>query len=183
MPFDPIDNLQKLRSGDPISQRRLYDEYKALFFAICRRYVNDYHEAEDVFVTAFTKIFKNIDQFQGEGSLEGWMKRIVINESLMHLRAKKIHFQEIEHQVVPIDIEEELDASMDIEYILEAIRELPDGYRTIFNLYEVEGFKHKEIAEKLGISINTSKSQLILAKKKLRESLKKKIDPLQTKQA
>ena len=94
-----------------------------------------------------------------------------------------MHFQEIEHQLVPIDIEEELDASMDIAYIIEAINELPDGYRTVFNLYEVEGYKHKEIADELGISINTSKSQLILAKKKLREYLKKKDKDLFRKQA
>lgn len=183
MPFDPQINMQKLKSGDPVAQRSLYEAYKAVLFGICRRYIGDYHEAEDVFVVAMTKIFKNLDQYSGDGSFEGWMKRIVVNESLMHLRSKKMHFQEIEHQLVPIDIEEELDASMDIAYIIEAINELPDGYRTVFNLYEVEGYKHKEIADELGISINTSKSQLILAKKKLREFLKKKDKDLFRKQA
>lgn len=183
MPLDIHTSLHKLRVGDPLAQRKLYETYKGVLFGISKRYIADFHEAEDVFVSAFTKIFKSISQYSGEGNFEGWMKKIVVNEALMHLRAKKMHFRELEPQVIPIDIEAELDSSMDIVYILEAINSLPDGYRTVFNLYEVEGYKHKEIAEELDISINTSKSQLILAKKRLREILKKKLTNFETKLA
>ena len=118
---------------------------------------------------AFCKIFKKIDSFSGKGSFEGWIRRIMVNEALMFLR-KKYRFNEhadvteIPVKAVEVSIEDELAA----QDILKLLEQLPVGYRTVFNLYVIEGFKHREIAEQLGISINTSKSQLILAKKKLR---------------
>ena len=129
-------------------------------------------DAEDVLVEGMFKVFDNIDSFQGAGSFEGWIRRIVVNEALMFLRKRRLltvdtdvselNTIELSH---PLSIEHELAA----QDILKLLEQLPTGYRTIFNLYVIEGYKHIEIAEILGISINTSKSQLILAKERLRK--------------
>ncbi|HMS67091.1 MAG: sigma-70 family RNA polymerase sigma factor [Saprospiraceae bacterium] len=176
MTFDLHKTLQACKAQEPKAQQVLYDHYKGILFGLCRRYLTNFQEAEDVFVTGFTKIFSKLDTYSGEGSFEGWMKKIMVNEALMAIRSKKLIHVDLETVQPAMHIEEDLDAGMDIEIVLDAIKELPDGYRTVFNLYEVEGYKHKEIAEELGISINTSKSQLILAKKRLRDILKKKLE-------
>jgi RNA polymerase sigma-70 factor (ECF subfamily) len=166
--------ISKCKAGDSKSQRQLYEQYKSLLFGICRRYFVNVQEAEDVFVEGFTKIFHKIDQFEGNGSFEGWMKKIMVNESLMHIRASKIRFEDI--NIFPLETKDDFDIESDMHAreILALMDEMPDGYRTIFNLYVVEGYKHQEIADLLGISINTSKSQLIFAKKKMAQLLKKK---------
>ncbi len=167
--------LARVKKKDRQAQQVLYDKYAPLFYSICMRYLKQPMDAEDVMIESFYKIFSKISQFKDQGSFEGWMKRIVINESLMHIRKKK-------NLNLHIEIEKAYDAKEDAvaldnlqyEEILTLLEELPDGYRTIFNLYIIEGYKHREIAELLKISINTSKSQLILAKKRLRELYKKK---------
>jgi len=146
-----------------------------LFYSICLRYIKNSAEAEDLLVESFYKIFSKIDQYKGEGSFEGWMKRIVINEALMRIR-------KLSNLNLHVDIEKAYHlkedsvavSSINYDEIINLMNELPTGYRTVFNLYVIEGYKHREIAEKLGISINTSKSQLILAKKKLAMLYKKK---------
>ena len=163
--------INACKKGDRQAQKRLYDRYSPVMMGVCKRYLYRREDAEDVIVEAFFKILTNISQFKGSGSFEGWMRRIVVNEALMFLR-KRHNFHltvEIEHVNIsaPMKIEEELAAAD----IIDLLAKLPTGYRTVFNLYVLEGFKHREIAEILGISINTSKSQLILAKKKLREML------------
>lgn len=162
------------RREDRKAQQLLYEKYSPVLFGICRRYVKHHEDAEDVLIDGFFKIFSNIKQYKGSGSFEGWMKRIVVNEALMFLR-RRHNFNltvEINDQLdlhSAAKIEDELAA----QDILALLSTLPTGYRTVFNLYVVEGFKHREIAEILDISINTSKSQLILAKKRLQELLKK----------
>ena len=167
--------LVRVKNQDRRAQQALYDKYAPLFYSICMRYLKQPMDAEDVMLESFYKIFNKIGQFNDQGSFEGWMKRIVVNESLMHIRKKK-------NLNLHIEIEKAYDAKEDAvaldnlqyEELLALLEELPDGYRTIFNLYIIEGYKHREIADLLGISINTSKSQLILAKKRLREIYKKK---------
>lgn len=167
--------LVRVKNQDRRAQQALYDKYAPLFYSICMRYLKQPMDAEDVMIESFYKIFNKIGQFNDQGSFEGWMKRIVVNESLMHIRKKK-------NLNLHIEIEKAYDAKEDAvaldnlqyEELLALLEELPDGYRTIFNLYIIEGYKHREIADLLGISINTSKSQLILAKKRLREIYKKK---------
>jgi len=135
------------------------------------RYVRHPETAQDVLAEAWIKIFKNLSKFKSEGSFEGWLKRIVSNEALMYLRKNRIDTAELSVAVVaqePSDVR--VTDGLENEDVVRLLDTLPDGCRTVFNLYELEGFKHREIAEKLGISINTSKSQLILAKKKLREA-------------
>lgn len=166
--------VDSCRKGDAKAQKKLYDMYAPLFMSIAMRYMKNFESAEDVMVMGFFKIFNNINKYKGEGSFEGWMKRILVNEALMQIRKRN----NLRMTVELTDIDKPDDSSVidDIAYeeLVAVLSELPPGYRTIFNMYVIEGYKHREIAEALGISINTSKSQLILAKKKMRELLKKK---------
>ncbi len=163
--------IEACRRQDRKAQRALYEKYSPQMFGVCKRYVKNKEDAEDVLLEAFFKVFTNIHQFKGDGSFEGWIRRIVINESLMFLRKK--HNFHIRVELTQVDAQTPTTAidKLEAEDIIYFMDQLPTGYRTIFNLYVVEGYKHREIAELLGISINTSKSQLILAKKRLRTLL------------
>ncbi|AFC23467.1 RNA polymerase sigma factor [Saprospira grandis] len=161
--------IEGCRAGNRLAQERVYQRYSAKMFGLSRRYVKTTENAEEVLVQAFCKVFRKIDKYAGKGSFEGWIRRIVVNEALMFLRKKyrfseHVEITEVPAKAVQISVEDELSA----REILALLEQLPTGYRTVFNLYVVEGYKHREIAEMLGISINTSKSQLILAKKKMR---------------
>ncbi len=139
-------------------------------FGICRRYILQHNDAEDVMIEGFYKVLNNIHQFDGRGSFEGWMKKIMVNEALMWLRKKRLAMVEMNEKMPIADENEELENfELEPAEVLQLLDQLPGGYKTVFNLYVIEEFKHREIAEKLGISINTSKSQLILAKKKLKQ--------------
>jgi len=166
--------------GDRGAQKRLYDTYSPKMYALCNRYLKDPMQAQDALVTAFTRIFEKINQYSGQGSLEGWIKIIVIREALTIIR-KNQHFR-FEAELETIEnlagFQNESDP-FELEYLLHLIQELPQGYRTIFNLYAIEGFSHKEIAEQLHISENTSKSQLSRARVFLQQLLLKH-DNIQT---
>jgi len=165
--------IKALKIEDRKVQKWLFTKYSRLFLAICRRYVKVQEDAEDVLLRGFYKIYKNIPQYSGTGSFEGWMKRIMINESLMFLRKNNNFKLKVEISNIEIKTKLTIQDQLEAEDIIKLLDKLPTGYRTIFNLYVVEGYKHREIAEELGISINTSKSQLILAKKRLRDLIKK----------
>ncbi len=172
LPVTEEELLEACRNNDRLAQRLLFDRYSPEMFGLCQRYLKNREDAEDVLVEAFFKVLANISQYMGLGSFEGWIRRIVVNEALMALRRRHnfnmtVEISEMEQPATPSRVVEEL-AARDI---LELLRQLPTGYRTVFNLYVMEGYKHREIAEMLGISINTSKSQLILAKKRLQELL------------
>ena len=144
-------------------------------FRVCISYAKDKNLAKDFLQDGFIKVFRNIKQYQFRGSFEGWMKRIVINQSLMHIRKNSNLNLHVElEKAYSVKTDAGIIENINYKEIIDLIKELPMGYRTVFNLYVVEGYKHKEIAEILDISINTSKSQLILAKKKLRALYKKK---------
>ncbi len=163
--------IESCRRKDRKAQKALYDHYAPMMLGVCRRYVKTREDAEDVLLEAFFKVFSNLQQFKGEGSFEGWIRRIVINESLMFLR--KTHNLHIRVELQPTDIKTSTTVvdKLAAQDIIHLLNQLPTGYRTIFNLYVIEGYKHREIADLVGISINTSKSQLILAKKRLRDLL------------
>jgi len=128
--------------------------------------------AEDILITAFTKIFEKIEQFKSEGSFEGWIRRIVVNEALTYLRKNKSMYLETELDQVDYEPQyDRLSDHLEAEDLLRMIQELPTGYRIVFNLYAIDGFSHKEIAEQLGISENTSKSQLSRARTYLQKVL------------
>ena len=151
----------------------LYVDYSPILFSVAKRYLKNDEDAEDALIEAFFKIFTKIKTFENNGSFEGWMRRIVVNECLMKLR-KKRNFTLALEEAFGVGEAETITPNLAYQDLLKVIKNLPTGYRTIFNLYEIEGYKHREIGEMLGISINTSKSQLILAKKRIRELIKKK---------
>lgn len=165
-----------LKLQDGAAQKRLYERYSPLLFSVCRRYLPAYQDAEEALVSGFFKIFTQIESYSGAGSFEGWMRRIVANEALMMLRKTNLlRFPGDEHLIISDQADTfSIEADISAREIMDLLNELPTGYRTVFNLYVLEGFKHQEIADMLGISINTSKSQLILAKERLRGLLLKK---------
>ena len=163
--------LEKCRVGDRRSQKLLYEKYADQMLGVSRRYLKNIHEAEDAMLRGFVKIFTQLDKLQDDTKFEYWARRIMANESLMVLRKKKkMALSELTEHVAPIVHENAID-NLSSEEILSLIDGLPVGYRTVFNMYVIEGFKHKEIAAHLNISVNTSKSQLIMARKRLREQL------------
>ncbi|MFV0194203.1 RNA polymerase sigma factor [Empedobacter stercoris] len=159
--------------NDSKAQRLLYEKYDALFFAVCKRYFTDIQQAEDALVKGFLKIFQNLKSYSFEGSFEGWMRRIMINECLMELRKNKIFHLNIDDYSSSISSNQEASQQIEEDDVMKLLDYLPDGCRLVFTLYVIEGYKHKEIAENLGITEGTSKSQLNLAKTKLKEMLSK----------
>ena len=156
--------------GNKIAQKQFFDLYGPYIKGIVWRYFNESSTIEDMFIQAMFKILTNLDKLEEHTKLKSWMKKIAINECLMEIRKNRNKneepLSEIAYKVADYDKHQ-----LDLEKIKEALDSLPEGYRTVFNLYEIDGYKHREIAEVLKISINTSKSQLIMAKKKLREIL------------
>ena len=150
------------------AQKALYDRYAGGFYAVCIRYVKDEDTAEDILIKAFMRILEKIDQYSGKGSFEGWMRRIVVNEALGFLRSTKHWQQEVDIQYADYTIQREQD-HLQAEDLMAMVQALPEGYRTVFNLYAIEGYNHAEIAEQLGISENTSKSQYSRARKLLQK--------------
>jgi RNA polymerase sigma factor (sigma-70 family) len=172
-----LELIERCRQLDARAQRTLYDRFAPKMLGVCRRYLSSREDAEDILVEAMFKVFNNIESYSNMGSFEGWIRRIVVNEALMFLRKRKMLLVEPETVDLqnslthsdPLSIEHQLAA----QDILNLLDRLPVGYRTVFNLYVIEGYKHIEIAELLGISINTSKSQLILAKDRMRKEFEK----------
>jgi RNA polymerase sigma factor (sigma-70 family) len=157
---------------DRTAQKRLYDTFSSKMYALCCRYVKDSMEAEDVLVTAFTKILDRIDQYKGEGSFEGWIRRVVVNEALTWLRRNRSMYVETELEAADHEPDfQSIEDHLQTEDLLNMIQELPSGYRIVFNLYAIDGYSHKEIAGQLNISENTSKSQLSRARVHLQKLL------------
>lgn len=147
------------------AQKRLYDTFSPKMYALCCRYIKDSMEAEDVLVTAFTKILDKVGQYKSEGSFEGWIRRIVVNESLTYLRRNRNMYLELELETANYEPDyQTISDHLEAEDLLKMISELPSGYRIVFNLFAIDGYSHKEIAAQLGISENTSKSQLSRAR-------------------
>lgn len=160
---------------DASGQEVLYNRYANTMYRICLRYLKDENDAEDIMITGFVKVFSKIHTFEyrGAGSLEGWIKRIMVNECLMVLRKKK--FEKVGLDTVSnfLDDGVQVDSHLHAEEIFKAVQNLPNGYRTVFNMYAIEGYSHKEIGEQLGINENTSKSQLSKARSSLKKTLVK----------
>jgi len=154
------------------AQRMLYDRYAPIMLGLCRRYVRGELESEDVMINGFMKVFSKIDLFEGKGSFEGWMKRIMINESLSYIRKNKSMYLETDIEVAEREPDfDKISTELEAKDLLKLVNELPSGYRTIFNLYAIEGYSHKEIAELLDINENTSKSQLSRARQQLQKKI------------
>ncbi len=162
--------------GDRTAQQTLYGRYSPKMFAICLRYAKDYHSAEDILQEGFIKVFRYISNFRREGSFEGWMRRIFVNTAIEHLRKAVSLYSIVDDEDKPMDIlDESVFDQLDYQDLLNMVQSLSPGYRTVFNLYVVEGYSHKEIAKLLNISEGTSKSQLARA----RVLLQKKVEQAQ----
>lgn len=152
------------------AQQQIYSRFSPKMLSICRLYVKDLHQAEDIMITSFMKVFTSLKNFQHNGSFEGWIRRIMVNECISFLRVqRKVSFIEDSFCVEERTSNDELELVTDDIQIL--IDNLPDGYKMVFNLYAIEGFKHKEIAVMLGINEGTSKSQLSHARKILQQQI------------
>lgn len=153
------------------AQHELYQTYAPKMLGVCRMYVRDLHHAEEIMLDGFYKVFTKLSGFKHQGSFEGWIRRIMVRECIDFLRQKnKIVLGSAEPETVA-DSSEELQTDLDITHIQNAIDTLPEGYKMVFILYSVEGYKHQEIAEMLHITTGTSKSQLSKARKMLQEKL------------
>ena len=155
-----------------VAQQKIYVQFSSKMLSVCRQYIKDIHQAEDIMITAFMKVFSNLKNFQHNGSFEGWIRRIMVNECISHIRVqKKVSFIEDENYFEESfnNIESRFSVD-DIQFLIDS---LPDGYKIIFNLYAIEGYKHQEIASMLGINEGTSKSQLSHARKILKEQIVK----------
>lgn len=156
------------------AQYQLYNMLSGKMFGVCLRYAKDRETAEDLLQEGFVKVFNNIEKFRGEGSFEGWVRRIMVNTAVEYYRrsVKMYPVVSIEEQIVEVDFETVGD-DLEVADIMKLIEQLSPGYRTVFNLYAIEGYSHKEIAEMLKISEGTSKSQLARARYLLMEMFEK----------
>jgi RNA polymerase sigma factor (sigma-70 family) len=164
-------------NGDRKMQRELYERYSAKMFGVCLRYAGSTEEAEDILQEGFIKVFKKIGSYRGEGSFEGWIRRIFVNTAIEQFR-RKTYMQPIterEENSVEANYLSVLDNLAEKD-IVKLVQQLSPGYRTVFNMYVVEGYTHRQIADVLGISEGTSKSQLSRAKIILQDLVKKHID-------
>ena len=166
--------LKKAIAGNRDAQRTIYERFAPKMLSVCRQYIKDVHFAEDVMVNGFVKVFKSLDSFEHRGSFEGWIRKIIVRESISYLR--KQQFVVFDDDIV--DKKERYNgvtnALIDIEDVQLLIDALPEGYKMVFVLYAVEGYKHHEIAKMLEISEGTSKSQLFKARRMLQENLRLK---------
>lgn len=173
--------IQLCIGNDRKAQRLLYEQFVAPMGRLCLRYVRSEADAQEVLTEGFVKVFRELGKFRyrGAGSLRGWVRKIMVNESLMHLRkGRGLSFVGLEAAETdgagdgqsPLSI----DPAVSAEEIFEVVRQLPDGYRVVFNLFAIEGYSHKEIAGMLGIAESASRSQLSHARARLQERLKRR---------
>ena len=163
--------IERCRSGSQAAQKHLYDRFAGKMMAVCLRYTGSHDDACDVMQDAFVKVFDKLSSYKMEGSFEGWIRRIFVNTALDHIRKNKNLKQNMEIDSVEFMMphHENVMSTLAAADLLKILQEIPVGYRTVFNMYAIEGYSHKEIADELGISVNTSKSQFSRAKSFLRK--------------
>ena len=172
--MNEIDLIYQCQSNNRKAQTELYQLYKDRLFALSLKYCKNTADAEDVLQESFITIFSKIKQYQARGSFEGWLKRIIINKSIDKYRENKLKFLPvIEDQIEDVTIDDNLVNNSSLDTLLKVIQELPDRYRLVFNLYEMDGYSHQDISEMMQISVGTSKSNLHRAKLNLKKKLEK----------
>lgn len=165
------EQIKQVKQGDKAMQKLVFEKMFSQMFRVCQRYIVQTDEAEDCVMKGFLKAFQQIELFEyrEKSSFAAWLKRIMVNEALMSLR-KKNNFNLVPHESVPeTGFEDSGILHIEASYLFDALLKLPSGYRTVLNLFAVEGYSHREIAELLNISESTSKSQLLKAKAKLKK--------------
>lgn len=166
--------IAALRRGESRAHKVAYERFSGRMLAVCMRYCANRDDAEEVMIDGFMRVFEKISQFREDGSFEGWIRRIMVTESLMFLRKNRQWRQEIPIDDVTVEPDYAwADTAIHENDLLRMVNQLPDGYRTVFNLYAIEGYNHAEIAELLGISEGTSKSQLSRARAILQATIAK----------
>jgi RNA polymerase sigma-70 factor (ECF subfamily) len=170
---DDYDLIRGCLQNSAAMQKKLYDKYAAKLYGIAIRYAHSQEDAKDILQDGFVKVYRNLSKFKGTGSFEGWMRRIIVNTAIEHYR-KKNNTYEIQESHEENITDGDLNAldKLAAAEILNMVKALPNGYRTVFNLFAIEGFSHKEIAEMLNISEGTSKSQYARAKALLQEKIR-----------
>jgi len=160
-------------SGNRLSQHKFYNKFSPILFGISLRYAKNRTDAEDILQESFIKIFKYLKDFRSEGSIEGWMRRIIVTTSYNFYKRKNLISNDVEPEHVNITLpgDHEIVSNLSHEELLKIIQRLPNGYRMVFNLNTFEGYSHKEIGDKMNISVNTSKSQLSRAKSSLQKTI------------
>jgi RNA polymerase sigma-70 factor (ECF subfamily) len=159
------------KNNDAKAQEQIYRLFAPKFFGVCLKYSTNYAEAEDNLQDGFIIIFKKIEQFQFKGSFEGWAKRIMINNALQKYRTQVRFLEIVNDNIIEDEIPDIDNEDVSLDYLMQIIQELPDRYRMVFNLYVLDGYSHKEIAEMLGITTGTTKSNLARARMILKEKI------------
>jgi RNA polymerase sigma factor (sigma-70 family) len=162
--------IKNCKINNTKAQGELYKLFSGKLFAICLKYSRNYAEAEDNLQDAFLTIFNKIEQYKDKGSFEGWIKRITVNTALQRYRTEKVFDIINENTIEDVELEVDED-TVSIDYLLKIIQELPDRYRLVFNLYVLDGYSHKDIADMLKINIGTSKSNLSRARLILKQTI------------
>lgn len=163
--------IKKAQHNDREAQHTLYEWHAPKMLSVCRYYIKDLQHAEDIMLKGFFKVFTKLKSFKGNGSFEGWIRKIMVNEAISFLRSNK----NVEFYVDDVGMNEgsaNIQTELEVSEIQQLIDDLPDGYRMVFVMYAIEGYKHKEIAKTLAISEGTSKSQLFKARQLLQVQLK-----------
>lgn len=170
---DDHDLIRGCLQNNAAMQKKLYDKYAAKMYGIALRYAHSQEDAKDILQDGFVKVYKNLSKYKGTGSFEGWMRRIMVNTAIEHYRKKNNNYeiQESHEESITDGDVTALDKLAAAE-ILNMVKALPNGYRTVFNLFAIEGYSHKEIAEMMNISEGTSKSQFARAKALLQEKIR-----------
>ncbi len=167
--------IERCLKGDTLGYKELYVRYSKAMYNTCLRMLNNVAEAEDVLQESFIEAFKHLERFEYRTSFGGWLKQICINRSINQLKKRKIDWVDIElagydnADEIPVD---EVEIALQVESVKKAIMKLPDGYRTVLNLYLLEGYDHEEIAEILQVAESTTRTQYMRAKQKLLQFLK-----------
>ena len=163
--------IDKAIKNNRKAQHVLYELHAPKMLSVCRYYISDIQHAEEVMLNGFFKVFSNLGKFNKEGSFEGWIRKIMVRESISFLRQRK----QIEFSMDNIDVKEKpsisMDSGLELDEIQRLIDDLPEGYKMVFNMSVIEGYKHHEISEILDISVGTSKSQLYKARKMLQQKI------------
>ena len=165
--------IKKAKRNDRQAQHRLYEWHASKMLSVCRYYIKDVQHAEDVMIKGFFKVFTKLNSYNGKGSFEGWIRRIMVNEAISYLRSKKTVEFSAEDIRVPEHSSNNINTALEVSAIQQLIDDLPEGYRMVFVMYAIEGYKHSEIAKMLQISEGTSKSQLFKARQLLQQQLNK----------
>lgn len=164
--------IAKSAEGDRRAQQQLFELFSPKMMSVCRKYMKTNERAEEVMIGAFFKVFTNLNTFKNQGSFEGWIRRIMVNECISALRkVKKFEFKETVVLENTVDYASQIETEFEVEEIQKLIDNLPQGYRTVFILYAIEGYKHSEISELLQISESTSKTQVFKARKLLKKAI------------